>query len=195
MSEKHIVQTPSLFKVDETFEDERFMKVRIAVMHSGVNLNRSSFDTKVIKAAEPTFQNIPILANVIVTTDKDGNEVYDYGGHDMHEEPDAFNDGEKRIVYDERVVGVVPEKNNFEIIHDDNTDKDFAYVDALIYRNYGVYVADILEERGGTTSVSAELYFDKISIDAKEKVTVVDAFTMWGVTLLGADVQSRKSVV
>ena len=84
MSDKYVIQTPSLFEVDETFDDPRFMKVRIAVMHSGENLNKSVFDTKVIKAAKESFKNVPILANVIVMTDEDGNEYLDYGSHDMH---------------------------------------------------------------------------------------------------------------
>ena len=55
MSEKYIIQTPSLFKVDDSFQDDRFMKVRIAVMHSGVNLNKSKFTTKTIKAAKDSY--------------------------------------------------------------------------------------------------------------------------------------------
>lgn len=188
MSERYIVQTPSLFQVDETFDDPRFMKVRIAAMHSGENYNRSTFETKVLKASKNSFANIPILANIIKSYDEDGNEHYDYGSHDMHKEEDAFIEGEKRIIYDEKVVGIVPESNNFEIIHNDENNKDYVYVDALIYRDYGGYAADILEARGGMTSVSAELNFDKTSYDVKNKLIVVEAFTMYGITLLGEDV-------
>jgi len=186
MSEKHIIQTPSLFKVDDSFQDNRFMRVRIAVMHSGKNLNNSKFTTSVIKAAKNTFANIPILANVIITTDKDGNQHMDYGSHDMHVEEDFFT-GDERIIYDEKVVGVVPENNNFEIIPDEETGNDYVWVDALIYRDYGNYCADILEHRGGTTSVSAEISCEEISYDAQDKVLQVDKMTMCAVTLLGED--------
>lgn len=183
-----VVKTPSLFKVDDTYQDERFMKVRVAVMHSGENLNRSSFTTSVIKDAKDTFANIPILANTIEYTDEDGNTVLDYGGHDMHLEEDKFKDGEYRIVYDEKVVGVVPETNNFEIVTDSESGKDFVYVDALIYREYGNYCADILEARNGSTSVSAEIYCDEISVNAQSQIMEVDKMRMSGVTLLGEDV-------
>lgn len=186
MSEKHIIQTPSLFKIDDSFQDNRFMRVRIAVMHSGKNLNNSKFTTSVIKAAKNTFANIPILANVIITTDKDGNQHMDYGSHDMHVEEDFFT-GDERIIYDEKVVGVVPENNNFEIILDEATGNDYVWVDALIYRDYGNYCADILEHRGGTTSVSAEISCEEISYDAQDKVLQVDKMTMCAVTLLGED--------
>lgn len=188
MAEKHIIQTPSLFKVDDSFQDERFMRVRIAAMHSGKNLNNSKFKTSVIKAAKNTFANIPILANIIITTDEDGNQHMDYGSHDMHVEEDFFT-GDERIIYDEKVVGVVPENNNFEIIQDETTGNDYVWVDALIYRDYGNYCADILESRGGTTSVSAEISCEEISYDAKDKALQVDKMTMCAITLLGEDIK------
>lgn len=183
-----IVKTPSVFKIDDSFTDDRFMRVRIAVMHSGENLNKSSFSTKVINDAKDTFANIPVLANVVKYTDENGDEHFDYNGHDAHIEEDAFNEGEYRLIYDEKVVGTVPESNNFEIVHDAETDKDYAYVDAYIYREYGNYAADILEEKGGITDVSAEIYTDEISYDANAQVIVVNKMRMAGITLLGDDV-------
>ena len=183
-----IVKTPSVFKIDDQFTDDRFMRVRIAVMHSGVNLNKSSFATSVIKAAKDSFANIPVLANVIKYTDADGNEHYDYSGHDAHIEEDAFNEGEYRMIYDEIPVGVIPETNNFEIIHDDDSGNDYVYVDAYLYTEYGNYATEILEARGGTTDVSAEIYTDEISFDAKNQIIVVNKMRMSGVTLLGEEV-------
>lgn len=183
-----VVKTPSIFKVDETFQDERFMRVRLTVMHSGENLNKSSFSTKVIKDAKDTFANIPILANMIKYTDENGETHYDYGGHDAHIEEDAFNEGSYRFIYDEIPVGIIPETNNFEIVHDDETDKDYVLVDGYLFREYGNYCCDILAERGNKTDVSAEIYTDEISFDAKNQVIVVNKMRMSGVTLLGEDV-------
>ena len=188
MNNKLVVKTPSVFKVDNEFSDDRVMRVRIAVMHSGENLNKSSFSTKVIKEAKDTFANIPVLANVIQYTDENGETKYDYSGHDAHIEEDAFNEGEYRLIYDEVPVGVIPETNNFEIVHDDESGNDYVYVDAYLYREYGNYACEVLESRGNTTDVSAELYTDEISFDAKSQVVVVNKMRMAGVTLLGADV-------
>lgn len=188
-NDKQIVKTPSVFKVDSSFNDERFMRVRIAVMHSGINLNKSSFETKVIKEAKDTFADIPVLANIIKYVDENGEEHYDYGGHDAHIEEDAFNEGQYRVIYDEKVVGHVPTVNNFEIVHDDESGNDFVYVDAYLYREYGNYACDILEARGGTTSVSAEVYTDEISFDAENQVVVVNKMRMSGITLLGDEVK------
>ena len=181
---KQIVATPSVFSIDESFDDSRFMRVRIAVMHSGENLNGSSFSTDVIRAAEDSFKNIPVLANVIQYADG----TIDYGGHDMHLEEDPFNDDSLRVIYDEKIVGIVPETNNFEIVHNDDRDVDFVYVDAYLYREYGNYCCDVLEARGGETSVSAEIYVDDVSVNAQTKVLEVGEMKMSGVTLLGEDV-------
>ena len=132
------------------------MHVCAAALHSGINLNNSSIDTSAIQIAKSSFANIPILANIIVYIDKEGNQHLDCSGHDMHIEDDLYNDGEQRMIYDEKVVGVVPEKNNFEIVYDDEAGNNYAYVDELIYREYGNYCTDILESRGIKTSVSTE---------------------------------------
>lgn len=187
--EKFIIHTPSLFKVDDRFDDERYMRVRIAVMHSGENRNHSSFSTKVIKAAKDTFANIPVLASVVSYVDEEGNTVLDYGAHDMHIEENLMRPGESKLIYDERVVGIIPETNNFEIVHDDDRDVDFACVDAYLYRDYGNYAADILEAKGNKTDVSAEIYVDEMSVNAQTQVIEVGSMRMSGVTLLGEDVR------
>lgn len=184
---KIISSTPSVFKVDDKFDDVRFMKVRIAAMHSGKNLNGSSFSTDVIKSAQDSFKNIAVLANVRYHEDEDGNEVMDFGGHDMHVQEDAYDQEQDRVIYDEKVVGIVPETNNFEIVHDDEHNWDVVNVDALLYKDYGNYVCDILNDRGGKTDVSAEIYCPDISYDADSGTVVVNKMIMSGITLLGAD--------
>ena len=185
---KQIINTPSLFKLDDTFEDERFARVRIAVMHSGINRNNSSFSKKSMEKAKDTFANIPILANVTVHRDKNGNEYLDYSGHDMHLEDDLYNDGEQRMIYDEKIVGIVPETNNFEILKDDETGEYYIFVDALLYRDYGNYCVDVLEERGGTTDVSMEIDAIDVAYDSKSKALNIKEFIATGITLLGEDV-------
>ena len=184
---KTVIKTPSCYKVDDKWIDDRFQKVRIAVMHSGENLNHSSFSTDVIRKAKESFKNIPILANVVSYTDENNVEHLDFGGHDAYIEEDKFNEGQYRMIYLEKVVGIVPETNNFEIVYDDESGKDFAYVDALLYKEYSNYVTDILEARGGSVSVSAEVLTDVISYDASREVVVVEEMRMSGITLLGAD--------
>lgn len=183
--EKRIVHTTSLFEVDDEFVDDRFMKVRVTAMHSGINRNNSCFSIDVIKAAQDTFSNIPILADIQEVTDANGNKHLDYTSHSMHIEQDAFDENSQRIIYDEKVVGIVPETNNFEIVHDDETGNDYALVDALLFRDYGNYCCNILEERGGKTDVSAEIACEDVAYNSKEKCLDVGKMRMCAITLLG----------
>jgi len=185
MSEKQIVYTPSLFEVDKSFDDQRFMRVRINAMTTGINRNNSRFSLDCVKAAKDSFANIPILAHVIKTTDKDGNEVLDYGSHDAHVEDDAFNEDEARMIYEEQVVGIVPETNDFEIIENKETGEYEVFVTALLYRDYGNYACDILESRGGKTDVSMEILCDELSYSAADKCLDVGKMIAAGITLLG----------
>ena len=51
--------------------------------------------------------NCPILADVQKYVDASGQEYYDFAGHTMEPMPDPEHDGETRMNYIERVVGVV----------------------------------------------------------------------------------------
>lgn len=188
MSEKQIIQTPSLFEVDESFDDPRFMRVRINAMTTGINRNNSRFSLDCVKKAKDTFANIPVLAHVIEKTDEEGNKHLDYGSHDFHIENDAFNEDTQRIIYEEQVVGIVPESNDFEIVKNKETGEYNVFVTALLYRDYGNYVCDILESRNNTTDVSMEIMCDNISYSSKDKVMDVGEMMACGVTLLGSDV-------
>lgn len=189
MMEKRIIHSTSLFEVDDGFQDDRFMKVRVTAMHSGINRNNSKFDIEVIKEAKDSFANIPILAEVKEFVDENGETYLDYTTHAMHIEDDKFNEGESRVIYDEAVVGIVPETNNFEIVHDDETGNDYVLVDALIFREYGNYACDVLDKRGGKTDVSAEIACEDIAFSAKDKCINVGKMRMCAITLLGEDVK------
>lgn len=185
---KQIIHTTSLFKKDEEFNDERFMRVRVAAMHTGINRNNSRFSKECILKAKNTFANIPILADVQVFTDENGKQVIDYRGHSMHIEDDVFNKNEKRMIYDEKVVGLVPETNNFELIYDEDAKEYYVWVDALLYREYGNYACDVLESRGGKTDVSMEIGCADLSYSSTDKCLDVGEMMACGLTLLGADV-------
>ena len=185
---KQIVHTPSLFKKDEEFNDERFMRVRVAAMHTGINRNNSRFSKECIEKAKDTFKNIPILADVQIFTDENGEKVIDYRGHSMHLEDDAFDESAQRIIYDEKVVGLVPETNNFELVYDEEAKEYYVWVDALLYRDYGNYACDVLESRGGETDVSMEIACNELSYSAQDKCLDVGEMMACGLTLLGEDV-------
>lgn len=187
MSEFLKITTASTFDMDKEFDDERFCRVRMKLMHSGLNRNNSYFEKEVIDKAQDSFKNIPILADVQPTGDED--LPLDYTAHTMHVEDDAFNEGKQKIIYDEKVVGVIPEMNDYELILNEETGNYEVFATGLLYRDYGNYVCDILEKRGGETKVSMEIICDDVSYNAEKDYLEVNEMLAQGVTLLGSDVE------
>lgn len=187
---KQFVKTPSLLAVDESFEDQRFMKVRIDIFESGVPARGHDFrfSRKALEKAKDSLANIPVLAHVVTKKDEDGNEVLDYGAHDFHVEDDKLKDGEQKLIYDEVPVGVIPESNDLEI-WDNDAGNAVLSATAYLYRDYGNYVCSILEERDGHTDVSAEVDIgEDLTYIEDDKINETDYAFLYGVTLLGEDV-------
>lgn len=59
--------------------DFRFIDVSIDVMHTGANLNKTSFTKDAINKAVPTIRNTPILGYVVDELDE---EDKDFKGHE-----------------------------------------------------------------------------------------------------------------
>lgn len=193
MTNKQCVITKSKFEIDKTFDDEKFLRVRINAMTTEDNYYEVEYPESALRDSEESWKNVAILARVVETTDDKGNLVLDYNGHDMHVEENEFWDGENpdeqnRMIYDETIVGIIPETNEFEVVQ--RGEYFDIYVTGYIYREYGNYVADILEARGGEVDVSSELWIDDVTTKRDEKTkkmkTTVNAFRATGVTLLGA---------
>ncbi len=187
MSEFLKITTASTFDMDKEFEDERFCRVRMKLMHSGLNRNNSYFEKEVIDKAQESFKNIPILADVQPTENEE--LPLDYTAHIMHVEDDMFNEGKQKLIYDERVVGVIPEMNDYELVLNEDTGNYEVFATGLLYRDYGNYVCDILEKRGGETKVSMEIICDDVSYNAEKDYLEVNEMLAQGVTLLGSDVE------
>lgn len=59
--------------------DFRFIDVSIDVMHTGANLNKTSFTKDAINKAVPTIRNTPILGYIVDELDE---EDKDFKGHE-----------------------------------------------------------------------------------------------------------------
>jgi len=165
------------YEVDESFDNEKYIKMRLRVCHDGVNPNNSKFTISDIDKARNSLKNIPILAHVI----NEGDEL-DFGGHDMALEEDKMNEGEYRIVYKEIPIGIVPESNNYTI--EKYNDKNYVYVDCWIFRGYSNYAEDIIE-RDKDIKLSMEILVDAYYYDDRDKTYQITDFRYKGITLLG----------
>ena len=163
------------------FQDERFTKVRVKVMHNGLNLNNSNFSDESIGKASPSLRNIPLLAFVKKT---DGSGEADFAGHEF--EFKITEDGIK-YVYLGRPIGMIPETNNYSYEEDEEGVK-FVSADAYIWNQYANEALDIIQRDGGK-SVSMEISVDNYEVDDKAGVMDITDFKYTGIAILGDDVQ------
>lgn len=132
--------------------DFRFIDVNIDVMHTGANLNKTSFTKDAINKAVPTIRNTPILGYVVDELDE---EDKDFKGHE-HEL--RITDKDVKYVYAGQAYGVIPESCNPRwIVKDDGTgiEREYLRVDGLIWTKFSDPV-DIFT-RDGTKNHSVEL--------------------------------------
>lgn len=132
--------------------DFRFIDVSIDVMHTGANLNKTSFTKDAINKAVPTIRNTPILGYVVDELD---DEDKDFKGHE-HEL--RITDKDVKYVYAGQAYGVIPESCNPRwIVKDDGTgiEREYLRVDGLIWTKFSDPV-DIFT-RDGTKNHSVEL--------------------------------------
>lgn len=132
--------------------DFRFIDVSIDVMHTGANLNKTSFTKDAISKAVPTIRNTPILGYVVDELDE---EDKDFKGHE-HEL--RITDKDVKYVYAGQAYGVIPESCNPRwIVKDDGTgiEREYLRVDGLIWTKFSDPV-DIFT-RDGTKNHSVEL--------------------------------------
>ena len=168
------------YEVDDSFDSDKFIKLRVYVCHDGKNPNRSHFSLDAIEKAKPTISNIPILAHVI----KDEDGTYNFGGHDMEVISDPMNEGEYRVEYSEIPVGVIMESNNYAIEEIDG--RNYVVVDSYIWKGYGNLAPDIIE-RDQKIKISMEVAVNEYEPLAEDPIyfDVLD-YKYLAVTLLNS---------
>jgi hypothetical protein len=183
MTEKKInTQFPVIFQKLEEFEEDdlRFVKVRIWLMHTELNLNGSFFSKEVVEKAIPTLANTPLLS--FIEENNEGEQ--DFSDHRMvlHKS----EDGDLSTKYIGSAVGTIPESNNahWEMrVTDSGEEKEYLVVDALMWTKWGD-PTDIMI-RKGISSQSMELSSDYSGTFDKDGVFHFETFSFFGACLLG----------
>ena len=163
--------------------DIRFTKVKLWLMHTGLNLNGSVFNKDVVEKAIPTLANTPIMASV--SYNFDGEK--DFEGHETDIE--ITEDGEIKLINSTVPFGVIPETNNakFETrLGDDMVEREYLACEGILWNKWDDAV-EILQSKGGVTGQSMEIspnytgYFDGENM-------IFETFSFYGACLLGDDV-------
>lgn len=159
--------------------DFRFIDVCIDVMHTGANLNKTSFTKDVINKAVTTIANMPILGYVVNELD---DEDKDFKGHE-HEL--RITDTDVKYLYAGQAYGVIPESCNPRwIIKDDGTgtEREYLRVDGLIWTKFSDPV-DIFT-RDVTKNHSVELTDMICETKRDDGITPVSSFKFDGCCIL-----------
>lgn len=158
---------------------EGLAPVHLQACHTDRNRNGSSISAKTMKKAFPSFKNKPILAYIHKIENEDGEMEEVFGWHAMHEDENGD------IVYDERMVGIIPESSSPSLKYDEDKQKYYVNIDGYLYEEYSN--AKSILERMGEASVSIEINVTQLSYDSKEKLLLIEDFYLNGVTILGKD--------
>lgn len=178
---KQYLSVPVKYNTSEILQaDDLKIPVEILVMHDKVNLNKSNFDFAVVDAdtTKESLKNIPILGYIKKV---DGSDSKDFAGHEMEV---VFKDGDFKLVYLERPIGVIPESNNYEYVEKDG--KQYVKVIGYIWQDYLNDGYEILQENPNK-SVSMEIVVDAYEV-RKDGIVDIKAYRYTGITVLGDNV-------
>lgn len=173
-------KVPCSAKAYSLEDDSNLMKVKITVMHDGINYNGSKFTLQDMKRAEESVKNIPILGYVL--RDTDGN-LDDFDGHNMETRiKDSDKGFEIETYYLEKPIGVVPESCNPRYEEIDGL--NHLIVDGYIWKSYsnGSYK---LIENSSFKGVSMEIEVLDGHWNELENVYDITDYRYTGITVLG----------
>lgn len=171
---------PVTYSVDEDFDNEKFLKLRLKVCHNARSLHNTRFTTPSLNKAKDSSANIPILAHIF---ENDEGEL-EIGEHDFVIEKDRYNSDKDRRIYLEQPVGVVPENNSYEVVEEDGI--SYVYLDAYIWKGYSNYCVDILKN-SERIKLSMEVDFYDYHYSRKEECYLIEDYRYRAITLLGGD--------
>lgn len=137
--------------------DDRFMRVKVWIAHTGENRNACIFSKEVLESMIPSLANIPILGYIAVNED----DEIDFAGH---EERLVVEDGKFKLKYFGRAYGMIPAEHNahFETRYgEDGVEREYLVCDGLIWRKFPE-VEEIFDRDSGYKSQSMELQHSSV---------------------------------
>ena len=153
--------------------DERFIPVKLKIVHSGLTAKGFYFTEDALYRAAGSLRNVPILA-------KFNRETQDAMGHEYSIKRSKIGK-EHYLHFEEVPIGVVPESSEIDIVLEE--DKLFMYATGLIWERYANEMKYVLQ-RDEEKQISMEI----VVMDGEQKpdgTTEVKEFGFSGITILG----------
>lgn len=143
---------PVRFEELETIYDNRFIRVKIWIAHTGENRNACDFSKEVLESMIPSLANVPILGFI---ESKNGEEDFVEHNEKLH----VDEKGKISLKYHGHAYGVIPEVNNarFENRYgEDGIEREYLVCEGILWRKFD-QVEQIFERDGGYKGQSMEL--------------------------------------
>lgn len=178
------VAAKGTFEVAEGDDSEGLLYCKVRAFHDLGNKNASYIETEVLEKNMGSMKDRPIMADIVDTgeVDSEGNPIKDFAGHSM-----AYDDEKDKFIYVEKPVGHFVNPEGFELVYDEEYDRNFVTADCVIYEEY-TDACDILRRRE-SVDCSVELIIREMAYNAKTKKLVINDFYVQGLTLLGEGVK------
>ena len=156
---------PVNYSIDNSFDNEKFLKLRLDFAHDGINRKKTRFSSEILEAKKSGLFLSPLLGHIVRT--EDGS--YKFGSHDMEFRPNPFKNNEVQTFYLESILGIIPpeEYADFEIKQVNGQSRVF--VTGYLYKKYSNFAEDLLREYE-STPVSMETEIKKYTYSADEDV-------------------------
>ena len=172
------VQIPSTFELVEDNSHRGLLRLKIKVLHTGVNRNYTKISKKSAEAAKSSFAYRPVLAYIHQLSDG----TWDFYSHNKEIVTDENGNTEFR--YLEHQVGTITAEEPF-FEKDKETGKEYLCAYAVIPEDY-TKTAEIIRNKQGTKN-SCELWIDEFSYSAGDNCLDLKKWYLTGTTLLGKD--------
>lgn len=175
---------PIMFQKLNQYEvnDDRFLKVKIWLMHVNENLNGSFFDKAIVETAIPSLANTPILIYIEDNSngEKDASD---------HRQVLVREDGQYKIKYIGQAIGTIGETNNAQFekrVCDDGIEREFLTVEGLMWTKFDDPI-DIMN-RDICKAESMEIDKNYTGAFAEDGYYHFSDFKFYGACILGKDV-------
>lgn len=142
------VQVPAKFELEDSDEDDGFLRTKFKVNHLYENRNKSYISEEAQLEALPSLHYRPVLA--AITTLSDGTT--DFTSHAME-----FDD-EGNITYIEQPIGVFVNPEGYHLEYDKEHDKTYVIADAVIYNDYCAPACEIIQRKQGSKTLKPGTY-------------------------------------
>ena len=171
------VQIPSTFEVEESKDTEGLLRLKIRILHTGLNRNGSFVSKESAEKHKNSFKNRPLLAHIHQLDDG----TWDFESHNINIVEDE--NGEEQIEYVEKQIGNFTEDELwFET--DKETGYEYLCGYAVVPEEY-TRAADIIRAKNGRTKNSCELNIREMSYNCKDNYLELIDWYASASTLLG----------